>query len=185
MEIFKTWIECLKRTLFLSNSLWHESSESGVTSEGGHGVAAEIGASFAVSLRDFDVTVWGSTSLSPDDDGASWELWEFLWREALDLLEVSIGSELSSSLISGVSVKESTNNGVNSIGDSGVAFSDGAILCGNLLLLLSKSSSLGGSRRDTAEVLESNSLVDCVWRATEVLESGFVIQRLDHKTVSD
>ena len=115
------------------------------------------------------MTVWGSTSLSPDDDGASWELWEVVWGEALDLLEVSIGSELTSSFISRVSVEESTNNGVDGIGDSGVAISDGAILSGNLFLLLGEGSSLGGSRRDTAEVLES----------------GFFIQRLDHKTVSD
>ena len=131
------------------------------------------------------MTVWRGTSLSPDDDCASWELWEVFCGEALNLLEVSVGSELSSSFISGVSVKESTNNGVNGIGDSGVASSNGAILSGNLLLLLSEFGSLGGSRRDTAEVLESNSLVDCVWRATKVLESGFVIQRLDHKTVLD
>ena len=112
-------------------SLRVEDSEVAGTSERSvHGLNVVTGL-VSVSERDGDVAVWAITSLTPDDNSSSWELWKVGAGESLDLSKVGSGGELISALVSTVARQENGNGSVNGISNCRIAFADGVTRFGN------------------------------------------------------
>ena len=129
-----------------------------------------------------DVAVRGGRGLAPDDDVASRKAWELRGRDML-LFEVAAASELVGGLVGRVAVEESSDGGIDGIGNSGVAVtigtsgsSDGGRLVGESVTLgreIHKSKTLllnvVESGLNELEVLELIEVNEEDWLSSDIL----------------
>ena len=127
----------------ISNEVWHENPEAGVSSKTSKLLSNVVRGLLSVSKSHGNVAIWRGSSLSPDNNGSSWEGSELTGRDVV-LGVLSTSSELIGSHVSGISIKESSTDGIDGIGNSRVASSHGVSGSGDLLSLVGKLLSVVG-----------------------------------------
>ena len=158
--------------MVLSDELWHEDSEAGITSQGSHLSGNMVRGLLSVSKSNGNVTVGRSSSLSPDNNGSSWQRWKLACCNLVFGI-LSTVLKLISSHVSGGTIQESSTHRVNSISNGSVALSNSVSGLSNRSSLGSEQVSVGGGSDEVHET-EGWELVLVfwiVWSHVKILKS--------------